>query len=150
MEALTNNYSVQTVVVSYRNEEYIDDEEYRRSLVQTIERLSKANKQVILVLQAPLPGRHIYKYIAQSFLDNGRDMKGITKEEWEIIYKGYRLLLEELPKSTIVVNPVDLLCDDTGCDVVRNRTALYFDGDHLSIYGARIIAQFIANQYLLK
>ena len=150
LEALANDDSVRTVVVSYRNEGYIDDEEYRRSLVQTIERLSNANKQVILVLQAPLPGRDIYKYIAQSLLDNSRDMQGITKGEWERIYKGYTLLIEEIPKSTIVVNPVDLLCDDTGCDVVRNRTALYFDDDHLSIQGARIIAQYIANQYLLK
>lgn len=147
---LTNQDSIKTVVLSYRNETYIDNEEYRRSLVRTIEQLSNADKRVILVLQAPLPGKHIYKYIRQSLLDDVPDVKGLDEAEWNNIYKGYVLLAEEIPISTILVNPADFLCDTTGCDVIKNKTALYFDGDHLSIEGARIIAKFIIKQHLLK
>ena len=147
---LTNQDSIQTVVVSYRNEQYIDNEEYRRSLVRTIEQLSSADKKVILVLQAPLPGKHIYQYIKQSLLSDASDVKGLDKAEWNRIYKGYELLTDQVPNSTVVVNPADLLCSTTGCDVIRNKTALYFDDNHLSIEGARIIAKYIINQYLFK
>ena len=150
LESLAIDDSIQNVVISYRNDTYIDNEIYRKSLVKIIERLLDANKGVILVLQAPLAGKHINKYLRYSLHNKASNVKGITKTDWEILYKPYRLLIEELPKSVIVVNPADFLCDDTGCDVIRNNQALYVDDDHLSILGARVIARYIISQLLLK
>ena len=77
-------------------------------------------------------------------------MKGITNAEWEVIYKGYRSLLEEIPKNTNVINPKDLFCDDVSCHVIKLNEALYFDDDHLSISGASIIARHIISEYIDK
>jgi peptidoglycan/LPS O-acetylase OafA/YrhL len=150
VDSLQNDDSIETVVLSYRNETYIENAEYRRSLVKMIESLNEAGKKIVLVLQAPLPGAHINKYLSQSLFNKDIDVKGITNAEWEVIYKGYRSLLEEIPKNTNVINPKDLFCDDVSCHVIKLSEALYFDDDHLSISGASIIARHIISEYVDK
>jgi hypothetical protein len=115
-----------------------------------IESLREAGKKIVLVLQAPLAGAHINKYLSQSLLNKDTDVKGITNAEWELIYKGYRLLLEEIPKNTNVINPKDFFCDDISCYVIKQNEALYFDDNHLSIFGASIIARHIISEYVDK
>jgi peptidoglycan/LPS O-acetylase OafA/YrhL len=150
VDSLQNDDSIETVVLSYRNETYIENAEYRRSLVKMIESLNEAGKKIVLVLQAPLPGAHINKYLSQFLFNKDIDVKGITNAEWEVIYKGYRSLLEEIPKNTNVINPKDLFCDDVSCHVIKLNEALYFDDDHLSISGASIIARHIISEYIDK
>lgn len=150
LDSIKNNDSIETVVLSYGNASYIGNAEYRRSLVKMIESLREAGKKIVLVLQAPLAGAHINKYLSQSLLNKDIDVKGITNAEWELIYKGYRLLLEEIPKNTNVINPKDFFCDDISCYVIKQNEALYFDDNHLSLFGASIIARHIIREYVDK
>ena len=69
------NASIETVVLSYRNEEFLANEAYLNSLVKISETLILANKKVILVLQAPLPGAHINKYVSVALIKNEPDIK---------------------------------------------------------------------------
>jgi hypothetical protein len=39
-----------------------------------------------------------------------------------------------------VVDPASLLCDDLKCMASRNGVSYYFDDDHLSLDGARLVA----------
>jgi hypothetical protein len=39
------------------------------------------------------------------------------------------------------VHPADALCDQDRCHVVEDGTSLYWDDDHLSPAGARLVAK---------
>jgi peptidoglycan/LPS O-acetylase OafA/YrhL len=150
IDALVQNASIETVVLSYRNEEFLANEAYLNSLVKISETLILANKKVILVLQAPLPGAHINKYVSVALIKNESDIKGMSVSKWDEIYQDSYTLLKKLPNSIVVVNPKDLFCDKISCSVIKNNKALYFDDDHLSIEGASIIAQYILKTHLNK
>lgn len=150
VESLLKDQSIKTVVVSYRNEEYIENKDYRNSLVKMIEKISSVDKKVILVLQAPLAGMHINKHLRKAFFNQRSDMIGLSNENWDEIYTSHLSLLEELPASTIIVNPKHLLCDNYGCYVIKNNIALYYDNNHLFIEGASIVARYIFHEYINK
>ena len=128
-------------MLSYRNEEYLHEEKYRKSLVEMSESLLQAGKKVILVLQAPLPGAHIDKYL-ESHLENlTSNIEGISVSRWNQIYGAKDKLVDELPGDVVVVNPADYFCTDVNCLVASNGQAWYFDDDHMSIAGATIVAE---------
>jgi hypothetical protein len=54
--------------------------------------------------------------------------------------------LGELPEDVIVVDPTDLFCDPNWCYVSNSNGFLYFDDDHLSVYGATIVVEEFLNR----
>ena len=42
-------------------------------------------------------------------------------------------------KNITLVNTFELLCSEDGCPAVANGKALYFDDDHLSLYGSELL-----------
>jgi peptidoglycan/LPS O-acetylase OafA/YrhL len=150
VDSLLRDNAVKTVILSYRNERYIENTSYRESLIDIATTLAASNKKIILVLQAPLPGAHISKYIQSSIISKSSDVKGLTKSEWNNIYLSKKDLLNEIPSEIFVVDPEELLCEKNGCFVIKDGRALYFDEDHLSIEGAGIVARFIVNNYILQ
>lgn len=150
IESLKKNKTIKTVILSYRNEKYIKDQSYRKSLVNIADTLASSDKKVILVLQAPLPGVHINKYLNFAMYNRNSDIKGLSRAEWNKIYFSKKDLLKELPDKINVVDPEKLLCDKNNCFVIKDYKAFYFDDNHLSLEGANVVAQYILNNYLLK
>jgi hypothetical protein len=132
--------SIKTVVLSYRNEAYLQKKKYKKSLVEMTEILLNAEKKVILVLQAPLPGAHVDKYLMANLKNVKSKITGISIADWNRIYSSSDRLLNELPSDVIVINPVNYFCEDGNCLVANDGIAYYFDDDHMSIGGANIIA----------
>jgi hypothetical protein len=102
--------------------------------------LSDSGKQVILVMQAPLPETHIRSHVRKSVVGYNSSVYGRTLEDWNKIYAAKSQLLKELPLSVSVLDPSEKFCKDSRCLVVKNGHALYFDDDHISVDGARFLS----------
>jgi len=141
VDQLVSNVSIESIVVSYRNEGYLKNKSYRKSLINMLEQLVEANKEVVLVLQAPMPTMHINSYIRKEVFSTKSSVKGRTKEEWFKMYSAKEILLKELPKEVKVYDPSEVFCDALDCYVVKEGVALFFDGDHMSVKGAELVAK---------
>ncbi|MDA0786867.1 MAG: acyltransferase family protein [Proteobacteria bacterium] len=145
---LRDNETVQTIIVSYRNERELLNASYRDGLVKMIEAFINSKKKVIVVLQAPLPGAHIYKYISLALSSMTTSVMGLSRKEWEQTYNATNLLIAELPDDVDVIDPADIFCGKNDCLVIKDGKALYFDDNHMSRYGARLVADFIVAKYI--
>ena len=150
VETLIKDQTIETIIISYRNEKYLKNNSYRKSLTDMIQKLSEEGKEVVLVLQAPLAGADIQKYINIALKMSKNNLIGITRSEWRKIYYAKNQLIDELPDKIKIIDPADFLCDNKNCYVIRDGEALYFDNDHMSIKAASIVASFIINKHLLN
>ena len=150
IQKLKLDESVSSVVVSYRNETYLKNELLRYALVNMLDSLVRSNKQVILVLQAPVPNIHINSSIRKEVFSSTSSVRGRAKEDWSKIYSAKESLLKELPEEVKVFDPSDLFCDKRDCYVVKDGIALYFDDDHMSVRGAEMVAKEVVKLISLK
>lgn len=141
-ELIADN-EIEAVVLSYRNEHYLGDEKYINSLVKMTDILLKAGKKVIFVLQAPLPGAHIDKYFSANADNLSNPIVGIDQSVWEKTYSESKNLLEKMSDKIIFIDPSDFFCEDRLCYVAKGGHAYYFDDNHMSVFGAKIISEAI-------
>jgi hypothetical protein len=146
---VAKDINIKTVVFSYRNETYLNKKIYREGLINMIQVLLEADKKVLLVLQAPLPGAHIDKYLMHHLDSIRLAIPGLTISDWHKIYNAGPILKSELPKDVLVVNPEDYFCDADRCLVANNGKAYYFDDDHMSVAGATIVAEMLLKKMSL-
>jgi peptidoglycan/LPS O-acetylase OafA/YrhL len=106
-----------------------------------LDRFIVAGKRVTVVLQAPELPRHIDRLIRQT--DTPHTVAGVTTEWWHRRSAYVEKRLGELPKAVTVLRPESLFCDATRCFAVKQAKALYFDDDHMSAHGARVVANSI-------
>jgi peptidoglycan/LPS O-acetylase OafA/YrhL len=154
---ITADPAVRNVLVSYRLQAYLygghegvypelpnegsdaQREQIWRSYVELLRHFVAAGKTVVLVLQAP----EIRKDVSQLILARrfaAEDIEGISREWWDRRTAFVRARLHQIPPEILVVDPADLFCDRKSCAAVRDSVALYFDDDHMSVAGARLIA----------
>jgi peptidoglycan/LPS O-acetylase OafA/YrhL len=143
VDVIKSSAEIQTVVISYRNDDYLGVEEYRQALIRLLNELLNAKKEIILVLQAPLAGDHINDYLRKEVKEPSADIVGLNVLDWLDLYSSVDELLGSLPPGIKVLDPKDILCDQLRCFVIKRNKALYFDDNHLSVEGARYIADFI-------
>lgn len=142
--------TITTVVVSFRNEAYLNNLDAQTALVDMLNELISANKEVILVLQAPMPKMHINSYIRKYVFNNEANVKGRTLDEWETLYSAKHDLMKKLPVEVKVYDPSDVFCDGRDCYVVKDGLALFFDDDHMSVGGAKIVAKEVVKLMTFK
>jgi len=111
------------------------------SYIHTLERLVETNKNVYLVLQAPEAPKVIDKLIMNQ--DNPVDVKGVSVEWWRKRSQFVRDRINEIPDGVKLIDPEELLCGTQYCYVIKNHVSRYFDDDHLSVEGAKIVASEI-------
>lgn len=157
---LIDDDSIVSVVVSYRINASLfgehDDlfpvlpqkrspeqrEQIWNSYVHILQSLVAANKNVILVLQAPeLPKRlEDLVFRDQSSQD---DINGVTKDWWMERTAFVRSRLNEIPRAVTVIDPMDIFCNGEMCLAAAGGVAYYFDDNHMSVEGARLVAREI-------
>lgn len=138
-----------TVTLDIDSPEHLTEEQklamYWLSLKEIIVRLIQSNKKVILFEPIPELPTHISKAITpfsivgdSAFLDLNTST---TKEYYEKRHRYILAKLRSLQKNDnlILVNIYELLCHEGGCPAVIGDTAIYFDDDHLSIAGSKIL-----------
>ena len=135
------NDKITTVIFSYRNEHFTENDIYLNSLATMLNELS-LKKQVIYVLQAPLLEKHIFDYIPR-LGKTDTSIGAVTLDTWEKDYSNVISTTNLLNDSIIVINPTDHFCRGDICYAVLDGKALYFDDDHMSLDGAALIAENI-------
>lgn len=142
---LIQNKQLRNVVVTYRAENA--GESGADSIVNLANYLAEQGRNVVLVIQAPTLERDISSYIHSAIAMGVHDVGARTKDEWLEINQNVYAALYRLHPSVHVVDLANYFCDFSMCFAVRNGVALYFDDDHMSVSGARLVAKYII-QYL--
>lgn len=137
------------VVLSIDSETVLSDEDklnlYWQNLELLIRRLLTANKKVILLEPIPELPIHIERGIYPFTMFGGDQLLNIdSATSKEYYHTRHNFILAKL-RSLIhlenlhLVNVYDILCGDSGCPAVLGNTALYFDDDHLSVEGSKVL-----------
>ena len=153
---LTNQNSIDTVIIAYRHEIYfsrgrflgVDNERYWSSLSEKLTVLSASGKKVFLLAPIPSLPSHIDKLITPFHVFSEHTQVNLTKvyslDEYLKNNSNISNKIEDLKLLGIEVIPViDIFCEGGWCSAVKGRDSLYFDDNHLSMFGAGILAQKI-------
>jgi len=122
-------------------------DEGRKRTIQYAEKVLKplADKGVHIVFEAPKPLYKIPVYRCADWYDKDNPIcKGgdtISRDLIERyrapVLESYAELGKVMPVS--VWDPLPLLCNDKECNAYKNGKPLFFDGDHLSGYGNKVL-----------
>jgi peptidoglycan/LPS O-acetylase OafA/YrhL len=145
LQEVVGNDEFENVVLAYRAEGV--DESGARAIVNLANFLSQQGKNVVLVVQAPTLERDISHYIQYAFATRISDVSAREREEWLAINQRIYAALVDLDASVHIVDLADHFCDASTCFAVRNYRALYFDDDHMSVSGARLVAKEIIQYF---
>jgi hypothetical protein len=142
MNRILESPSLQTVILSARFRGYpldAPDAGFKSALRDTIQRLRKHGKQVILVYPVPEPDGHLPSALAQA-LKAGEPLLERTQSraEFERTFAPVTHFLDELVASEMIraVRPSERLCDEQQCVFYRDGIVNYYDEHHLSLSGA--------------
>jgi lysophospholipase L1-like esterase len=158
---INNDTSTDVVVIAYRihsalfginryrnypnlpDEIDIDEREARwLSLIKIINSFLEKNKDVILLLPPPELPFDINQLISVYPED---DIYGVTRDWWDRRSDYVNRKIYQISDKVKIIDPVNDFCDQENCYAVKNSMALYWDDNHLSQYGASIIAKEIIN-----
>lgn len=169
LKAIIETPSIDTVVLASLGSFYISDQSYAAAfqgdfaadrhfltagntkkskrdvfsdgLNQTIDELKRAGKKVVLFQDIPeipfMPERCIHRPFAPKKPCN------ITKEEVLARQNEYVSILKNIKKRHKVplFDPVDIVCNERHCPLIKNHHLIYRDSNHLSIAGSELIAE---------
>ena len=151
---LADDPDIQTIVVSYAIVSHIagwtrqrivptagERDQIWRSYVDVLSYFASRGKRVVAVLQAPEIEGHVQHLLYST--GHPERIAGVSRDVWDVRKHVISRKLAELPKDVIVVDPTELFCDVKACLAVRGGASLYYDDNHMSIAGARIVAEEI-------
>ena len=162
---LEQEQSIQNVVVGYRYTGFLSKpdindwlrepyrketheqvwEMYWQSLHEIVTRLLKAGKMVYILYPVPELPDHIVTILTPNYLfgqDYTYDKDKTTTVEAYMKRHAFILdKLDSLPfgENLKAIKPLEAICSEEFCPTVTDGKALYFDDDHLSLTGARIV-----------
>ncbi len=124
-----------------------EDEMLYQAMYETLERLSKTGKKIILI--EDIPG---LDFNPKECIDtrpfrlhlNGMRFCGIEKEKFEKYAEVYHSIIRRLAidfSNIHVVYPSKYLCDDKNCYAMKGEQILYRDDNHLSYAGSLYIGE---------
>ena len=155
IDRIVTDKKIKNVLVSYRMTQHLDKKNFlenesldeERALIWTdfvtiLETFIANNKNVYYVVQPPELPSHI-EVIAfwRSKGHSSNQIIGATRQWWDQRngYVNDRLLL--LPEKVKVIDLTEKFCDEDYCYGSDSKGYYYFDDDHVSIYGAKLIVE---------
>ena len=111
------------------------------SLSKLIQALTQAGKDVLLVQQAPELRSHLRTLVVKGKGD--ANIVGVTSDWWEKRYAFTDRL--SIPREITTIDTSKLFCREAVCFAGEDGVAFYFDDDHLSLAGAKIVVGKVWN-----
>ena len=143
LRTIIQDNKIKYVILAYRAEN--SGQVGAKSIVELANYLSGLDKKVLLVLQAPTLPRDINFYLKQSFASHKGSIISRSRNEWNNINKAIYSALMGIDPKIKVIDPSNYFCDAHNCYAIKDRNALYFDDNHMSIFGARLISEDIVD-----
>lgn len=121
---------------------------YWNSFRELVKRLIEGGKTVYVLYPVPEPEADIDKLITPTtiFQRGNSDKKAkIAVELYEFQSQSIKRELDSIKKESdfVPIVPKDVLCDDNFCYAVKSGQAMFFDDNHLSVAGARLVSELI-------
>ena len=115
---------------------------FARGLTRTVQALTAAGKQVVIVGSVPEVRWLVPQTLARSILSGRPHPSGPTAAAFHQRQQVAINLFAQLHRQygVTVVDPGQVLCDAAVCHTTRGATPLYRDADHLTATGARQLA----------
>ncbi len=163
LERLKQNIQIKNVVISYRLTLYLfgeslghypalpdiksesERDEIWNDLLKIFQSLIDADKTVYFVIQPPELPMYIEK-IAFWQGNSSQKVKGVRRAWWDKRNSYVYDRLDEIPEDVRIIDPIGIFCDSELCDGSDLNGYLYFDDDHVSVYGASKIARMILSK----
>lgn len=135
---LLENPQVRDVILTYRAES--SGPEAAASIVDLANHLTELGKSVVLVVQAPTLEQDISNYITYAVRTGTTTVASRSLDAWRVENEHVYISLNELSPLVRVFDLAEYFCEDEECFAIRGGQALYFDDDHMSLFGARMFA----------
>ena len=161
---LEQSANIEEVIVSYRINNWLfgghkgtyplqpeivsqaDRELAWASLLDILQRLIIAGKQVTFVQQAPeLPQRIQALFRSRELSKGGYQITGATAAWWSARNTWVKDRRADLPIEVEVIDTADLFCYGDSCYAAKESTSFYFDDNHLSLSGAKRVVGRLRN-----
>lgn len=127
---------IKTVVLAMRYHTYQDAPGFFEGLDRTIAMLRRAGKTVRIVGPVPLPGFDVPTHLASG------GSPRISRAAWEAADRAILTwFARNVPSDIAVLRPSDTLCSRQWCSLAREGRSLYFDANHLTMFGARWVTR---------
>lgn len=171
VDYITSNKSIENVVFIHRyssqivggsNKDYpkLPLSEFKKSSLQIIENIDRAilelakhKKQVIVIYPIPELPMMIRK-MTDKVYSKGLDFQNLKGTEKNWYLRRNETILNhfdnsKFPPNVIFVKPDKIFCNEVICHAIKDGRALYFDDDHVSVYGASQLVQDIISKKIL-
>lgn len=143
---------IKTVVLASRFELHIKDfgaSNFEKDFEKTVRNLVNAGKKVIIVRSTPTFAVSVPLAAGRLQLVGIRRVPTISIEQYLDRTKVSREMVDRLGKrfpTIVVIDPLSTLCNFGECPLVQDGQSMLFDDNHLSMAGARRVAESIYDQ----
>jgi len=144
--SIVSDPAAKTVLLAMNYERYrkTENEALEAGYRKVVEELVRSGKQVFLMKQIPNPGIDVAQ-TAGFYKAYGLNLSrlGHTLEDVRYAAREWTELQETLAQHPAVslIDPSMALCNQDFCPLTENDKVLYFNGDHVSMFGADRIAK---------
>lgn len=140
---LAANKSITTVIIaaSFDSPRYDKVRTFLPGLLKVVESLEKSGEDVILVGPVPRQPFDVSRKLKLAIIFGWDKPTGIASSEFLKRNKStFDLLGQAADAGADILLPHLSLCDRLNCAIVRDSKMLYFDDNHLTLAGARLVA----------
>jgi len=146
-------------MVIYISNNYTEIEIEKR-IIETIKEFEKKNHKIIIIYPVPEVGWNAPRYIMNKFrykMNENINFLLNSKKNWlttsyEVYSNRNKKILDSFnqlnSKNISIVNPANFFCNNiinNRCIIHDDRFIYYYDYDHLSTQGSKIIINMISN-----
>lgn len=144
---IVEDNSIKNVILSWHYISYMRrlDAKDRLALYNNLEliiaRLIQANKNVILVKQIPELNNDIRDFYFRDYIRYQEIKNSFDRYSKKgLIQTQFSAWSQTLPSQVTIIDVDDIFCSNQGCRHTINKTPLYFDNNHLSLFGSELVA----------
>ncbi len=115
-----------------------------QAYLRLIAALEAAGKRVVVLQQVPEVRRRVQDLIFTA-ADPAVPIVSVSRAWWNERRAFMLQHQQEVPAGVLQVDPTGLFCDARNCFASRDGVAYYFDHNHLSATGARLLSTLVAD-----
>lgn len=149
--ALLNDTTLTSVILVARYSLHLEKEgaQFLEEFARIAEEIRSTGRRVVIIEPIPEYPFEVPLRLARTLQGDGDvSTVGMPRAEFDAASAPTRRRLQAIAGVHLVA-PADILCEAGWCRTAEGGRSLYFDDDHLSMHGARVVVTRLALQLLL-